>query len=235
MNTIVFDLDGTLLPMDMQKFMDIYNTELAKAFYGIEEPREIVEKLWASTKHTIKSEDGKKNLETFFEDFEKRIVGDIKDYHNIFETFYDAGFLNAKESTWVADEVVESIKVLKEKGYRLVIATNPMLPLKANYHRISWAGLNKDDFEYISCFEENTFCKPNLAFYNEVIAKASIDPKNAIMVGNDVEEDMIAKNVGMKTYLITDCVIDRGSNIEPDHKGDYKEFLNFVNNLPNLS
>ena len=29
------------------------------------------------------------------------------------------------------------------------------------------------------------------------------------MVGNDVEEDMVAEGLGMKTFLLTDCLINR--------------------------
>ena len=38
----------------------------------------------------------------------------------------------------------KSIELLKDKGYNLVVATNPLFPLKAILHRIQWAGLSAD-------------------------------------------------------------------------------------------
>ena len=40
------------------------------------------------------------------------------------------------------------------------------------------------------------------------------------MVGNDVQEDMVASELGLKTYLVTDYTIDRGkSNYKIDQRG----------------
>ncbi len=235
MNTFVFDLDGTLLPMDINKFIELYNKEIMSAFSDLENPEEMVGKLWASTKHTIVSDERTSNYKTFFDDFSKRVDGDVQSYMEVFDRLYDEGFQNVKASTYVSDEIVEAISILKKKGYRLVVATNPMFPLKANYHRLNWAGLDIEDFEYISSLEGNTVCKPKLSFYNEVIANAEIEASKSIMVGNDVQEDMVAKDVGMKTYLITDCLINRGGDVDVDYTGSYKEFLEFVNNLDDIS
>lgn len=235
MNTFVFDLDGTLLPMDLQKFFDLYNKELAIAFNGLEEPKAIVEKLWASTKHTILSDDRKSNLDKFFDDFSKRVDGDVESYKNVFDRLYDEGFQNVKACTSTSPEIIQAVEILKEKGYRLVIATNPMLPLKANHHRINWAGLNVEDFDYISSLERNTYCKPKLEFYREVVEEAGIDVSKAIMVGNDVQEDLVARNIGLKTYLITDCLINRGGEVITDHEGNYVDFLNYVKGLKKIN
>lgn len=34
-------------------------------------------------------------------------------------------------------------------------------------------------------------------------------PKNVLMVGNDVRDDMSAADVGMKVFLLTDCLINK--------------------------
>lgn len=235
MDTLVFDLDGTLLPMDFDKFVEVYNYELGKAFSHLEDPKEMVQKLWASTKHTITSRENKNNFDKFFDDFSNRVEGNVKEYKDLFDRFYDNGFMEARNSTYISGEIVEAIKILKDKGYRLIIATNPMLPMKANHRRIEWAGLNKDDFEYISSLEKNMHCKPSLEFYREVIKETGINPEKAFMIGNDVQEDLVASELGFKTYLITDCIIHRGGEYSVDHSGTYKDFLTFVKNLPNLS
>jgi len=235
MNTIIFDLDGTLLPMDLHKFIELYNIAIGESFADLADPEVMVKGLWSATKHTIVSNDLKPNIETFFEDFSKRVPGKEEDFINRFEHFYENGFSKVQESTSVSPEIVKAIRILKEKGYRLIIATNPMFPLRANHIRIGWAGLDVNDFDYISNFELNTLCKPKLEFYQQVIDHNNLDIKKSLMVGNDVQEDLVVTNLGMKTYLINECLINRGGDYFTDYESDYSGFLEFVNNLGNAS
>ena len=34
-------------------------------------------------------------------------------------------------------------------------------------------------------------------------------PEECLMVGNDVREDMVTEQLGMKTFLLTDCLINK--------------------------
>jgi FMN phosphatase YigB (HAD superfamily) len=131
-------------------------------------------------------------------------------------------------------DIYNSIKMLKEKGYKLVIATNPLLPLQANLKRISWAGLNYKDFSHITCFEKSTFCKPRIEFYQEVLKTINKKPSECLMVGNDVLEDLVIQKLGVETYLITDCIINKHNQpFESNYTGNYNEFFSFVQTLPN--
>ncbi len=235
MNTIIFDLDGTLLPMDIHKFIELYNIAVGKSFSDLADPKTMIEGLWSATKHTVLSDNAKPNIDTFFEEFSKKVPGNSDDYKKRFEHFYENGFSSVQESTSVSGEIVEAVRILKEKGYRLIIATNPMFPLRANHIRIGWAGLDINDFDYISNFELNTLCKPKLGFYEEVISHNKIDISKSLMVGNDVQEDLVVTNLGMKTYLINDCLINRGGDYFADYESDYSGFLEFVNNLSEAS
>jgi FMN phosphatase YigB (HAD superfamily) len=127
----------------------------------------------------------------------------------------------------------KSVNILREKGYQLVIATNPLFPLKAIEHRIRWAGFEPSDFSYISYFENNHFCKPQIEFYREVLRDIGKKPEECLMVGNDVQEDVIANKLGIKVYLITDQLLHRtGEEIKADHIGTYEDFYGFVQELP---
>lgn len=131
--------------------------------------------------------------------------------------------------------MIESVNILKEKGYDLVVATNPLFPKSAILNRIDWAGLNEEDFIFITSFEEMHFCKPNLDFYREILHKIDKEPSSCIMVGNDVKEDMIVNEIGVRTYLIEDYII---GNIEEDkninYKGNYEDFYKFARELPSF-
>ena len=52
------------------------------------------------------------------------------------------------------------------------------------------------------------------------------------MVGNDVEEDMIARTIGMHVYLLPKCLINRkNKDISQYPHGDFDELLRFAENF----
>lgn len=236
MNTILFDLDGTLLPMDINAFMKIYFEEMGTFFSDLISPKELAAHIWASTEIMIKNLEDKTNEDVFMEDFGGRITGDLEIFKKRFDEFYDTAFLNVKKSVFQAPFIKESVRILKEKGYTLVIATNPLFPLKAIKHRIKWAGFEPEDFSYISSYEKNHYCKPQIKFYEEILKDISKTPEECFMIGNDVQEDLIAGKLGIKTFLINDYLLHRTKDeIISDYQGNYEDFYNFSNKLPDIN
>lgn len=233
-DTILFDLDGTLLPLDADKFMNIYFGEMGRSFQDMIDPKLLVQHVWSGTKAMISSSENITNENVFMDTFAKLIDGDLNVYQERFDRFYDEGFLKVRESVEASPIIKETIALLKDKGYTLAIATNPLFPKKAILHRIEWAGLNVDDFEYVSHYEKNCFCKPNIQFYLEVLEALGKKPNQCYMVGNDVQEDMIAAQLGIETYLITDYIINREDEITCNHMGSYQDFHSFAVSLPTL-
>jgi len=236
MNTILFDLDGTLLPMDINAFMELYFRELSYAFKDLINGEELGRNIWASTKVMVENVEERVNEEIFMEDFSRRVNGDIEEYKNRFDEFYDTGFLKVKGSVYESEYIKKSIALLKVKGYNLVIATNPLFPQKAILHRIHWAGLNSEDFSYISSYEKNHYCKPQIKFYEEILKDIGKAAEECMMVGNDVQEDLIAGKLGMKTYLINDHLLHRTKeDIKTDYEGSYEDFYKYVCSLPKIN
>lgn len=232
LDSILFDLDGTLLPMDMNEFMDIYFREMCEVFKDITEPKLLVKNIWTATAEMVRNVEPITNEEVFINKFNQLVNGNINEYMKRFDYFYDTAFHKTREAVKSHILIKESIEILKKKNYKLVIATNPLFPRKAIYLRINWAGLNPEDFEYITCYEANHYCKPQLQYYKEVLEIINRKPEQCLMVGNDVQEDMIAGKLGMQTFLITDHIIHRTSDeILSTYKGDYNDFYTFVKNL----
>ena len=49
------------------------------------------------------------------------------------------------------------------------------------------------------------------------------------MVGNDVGEDMIARELGMQVFLLTDCLINKDNvDISQFPHGSFEELLAFI-------
>ena len=68
--TILFDLDGTLLPMDQEAFTTGYFKLLAKklAPYGYE-PKSLVDAIWAGTAAMVKNDGSCTNEQAFWKKF----------------------------------------------------------------------------------------------------------------------------------------------------------------------
>lgn len=236
LDTFLFDLDGTLLPLDMKKFTEIYFREMGSMFEDMIEPKLLAKYIWAATREMVENIEYKTNEEIFMTKFSELIGGDICKYTERFDNFYDTLYHNTKEAVEDQSLMIESIAILKEKNYKLVVATNPMFPRKAIHHRIQWAGLDLMDFEYVTSYEDNHYCKPQLHFYKEVLDIIGKKPEQCIMVGNDVQEDLCALYTGMKTFLIRNYMINRTQeSINSTYEGYYEDFYSFVENLPFVS
>lgn len=235
-NTILFDLDGTLLPMDTDKFMKLYFYHMGIHFDGWIDPKLLAKNIMLSTEQMIKINDGRTNQDIFMEHFQTLVDKDINLYKDHFTLYYDTLFQHVKNSTYQSMEMIEAVQILKDKGYELVIATNPLFPIIANYHRIKWAGFLPEDFSHITSFEENTSTKPHSAFYQEVLDKINKKPEECMMIGNDVSDDMAASKLGIKTYLLTNCLINE-YKIDTKNmlQGSAQDFLILVKNLPYIN
>ena len=118
---------------------------------------------------------------------------------------------------------------MKEQGLRVALATNPIFPARATQWRIQWAGIQPDDFEFYTTYEDSYFCKPNLQYYRDVIARLNVLPEECLMVGNDVAEDMIAELLGMNVFLLTDCLINKqNQDISKYPHGDFSALRTYV-------
>ena len=235
LNTILFDLDGTLLPMDLQKFLQLYFYHMGKHFEGWISPEKLRNDILTATDVMITTNDGRTNSDIFMDVLASLIDGDIEDYKNHFTKYYDSTFVNVKSSTYVSLEMIQAVQLLIEKGYEIAIATNPLFPMQANIHRIHWAGMKPEWFRHITSFEENKHAKPFPQFYQEVLDKIQKQPEECMMVGNDPFDDLPASKLGMKTYLITDCLLnEKNLPLDADYVGSYDDFLQFVKDLPQL-
>jgi FMN phosphatase YigB (HAD superfamily) len=233
LDTILFDLDGTLLPLDMEKFVKIYFEEMGRKFHDLIEPKQLASYIWAATEVMTQNVEPRSNEEVFMEKFGQLIEGDnLQLYQQRFDEFYDQGFLKVQDAVAENPLMQQSVRLLKDKGYNLVIATNPLFPRKAVYHRIKWAGFTPGDFSYISFFEQNHYCKPQKQYYEEVLQAINKSPEQCLMVGNDVQEDIVAVKLGIETYLITDFLIHRTKeSIQSTYQGTYQDFLQFSKGL----
>ena len=230
---VLFDLDGTLLPMDQDTFIQAYLGGMAKklAPHGYN-PEVLVKAVYAGMK-AMTTNDGSNTNEVAFWNAFTSILGDkVRDDMPIFDEFYRNEFQDVKNICGFLPEAATTVRKLKEMGYRVALATTPMFPSIATESRIHWAGLELDDFEIFTTYENYHYCKPNLNYYKEVIEKLGVKAEECLMVGNDVGEDMITEELGMKVFLMPADLINKvGKDISVYPQGGFAELLAYVETL----
>ena len=231
---VLFDLDGTLLEMDQIKFVKTYfeylSAHLAPRGY---EPDKLLKVFWEGVQ-AMGANDGSVTNETVFWKVFTAAYGEssIEDKPYI-DDFYRNDFNQVQEVCGCYKEAKEIIEMVKEMGKIPVLATNPMFPHPGTENRMRWAGLEPEDFAEYTTYEHCHFCKPNPKYYEELLEKLELKPEECIMVGNDVEEDMVpTEKLGMERFLLTNCLINRKDrDISELPQGDFEALKMYLKTL----
>ena len=202
--TVLFDLDGTLLPMELEEFTNTYFALLAKkaAPFGYE-PKPLVAAVWKGTKAMKLREP--------------------------FDELYAKEFHGAKTATWENPLAKKAVDGLKKRGFELMLATNSLFPAVGVNTRLSWVGLSLSDFSYVTTYENSSYCKPNPDYFGEILEKTGKQPEECLMVGNDADEDLAALEREIDVFLTTDCLINKsGRDLTGISTGTFAEFLTMM-------
>ena len=100
---------------------------------------------------------------------------------------------------------------------------------KDNYYDLSE---DEDDFEFITSYETDSFCKPNPQYFVSICERLGVKPEECLMVGNDEREDMYAaSSIGMNCFLVTDCIIPCEEHPWNGEKGTFEDLIRKLENL----
>lgn len=228
--TILFDLDGTLLPMELEKFTNTYFALLAKKAAPLGyEAKPLVEAVWQGTKAMVKNDGSKPNCDRFWEVFSKVLGEQVLALKPYFDDFYAKEFHLAKSATKENPLAKKAVDGLKARGLEVVLATNPLFPKVGVATRLSWIDLALEDFSYVSTYENSSFCKPNPLYFQEILERIGKRPEECLMVGNDAAEDLAAEKAGIPVYLVTDCLVNPAKmDLSQTVSGTFADFLDLA-------
>ncbi len=239
---VLFDLDGTLLGMDENQFVKIYFKSIyQKLFSQIGLSLEQTQLGMIKTLALLPKDErnNMSNMDKFFDIFSSIYpninLNFVKENSDAY--YLSSAFDECKQSTKRISEMIEVVNLLKTRGIKMAICTNPFFPASAIKKRISWAGLNIEDFEFVTVGEKSHYLKPNIKYYEEIYSKINEYAKEEIlMVGNDVEEDMVSAQLGFNVYLIKNYLISRkGNESKILLQGYYEDFYKYVKENINAS
>ncbi len=206
---ILFDLDGTLLPMDMQEFTAGYFGDLAdKLGDRVPDRRRFVKAIWAGTKAMMANDGSTRNEIVFWQTFNRMSGIEESLIRKDCDEFYADEFRMAQRFTQPNPMAAVAVAEARKKADKVVLATNPLFPMAGQRTRLNWIGLTPDDFDLVTSYESDSFCKPNPAYFSSVCSRIGIPPEECLMIGNDEEEDGYAGvAAGLDVFLVTDCRI----------------------------
>ena len=209
-DTIMFDLDGTLLHFSQAAFMRAYFPGLKKVLAGVGlDPDSAIDALWTGMGKMTRDGGNGSNKQRFWEGFSghlglaEEMQSRVEDACN---NFYVTDFHAVRSILAPTDVSRRLVRAMASKGYDVILATNPVFPLCAVESRLGWAGLETSDFLYISHYSNSSYCKPDPGYFSEILQKMGKEPRNCLMAGNNPSEDMVAGILGAETFLVTDCL-----------------------------
>ncbi len=231
---VCFDLDGTLLPMDLELFMERYFGSIYAfaAEHGLD-AKTFMTGLKAGTKAMATSDEGVTNADAFWNTMLEFVGGEEESWTKLLEEFYAGVFTTVGEGIVADPAAARAVRTLREKGYTLALTTMPMFPPIAVAERLRWANIDAADFARLTTYDNSKSAKPRQTYYAENLAALGVRGEDVLMVGNNTVEDLSFMDLGADAYLITDNLIDPiGYDLDSIKHGSMAEFAAWVETLP---
>ena len=231
---IMSDLDNTLLPIYTQdRFVEIWFRDITKIFrkHGLD-PVRAANGVNQGVRAMLYNDSGRKNIDVFYEEVEK--ISGYPRYMIEPPTleYYATTFANVYDITLPNPFAVRIAELMREKAEYAVVATMPVFTIEAVAMRMSWVGLTPEMFDHITTAPTSSFCKPDPRYFQEILDRFGVRPEQALMIGNDVREDMYpCKDLGIDTFLVLNHKITHGLPFDDFRQGTYEDLIAFLEAL----
>ncbi len=219
LQAILFDLDGTLLDVNMNEFLPHYFKALAARVAHLMPPDQFMQRLRQATQEMMANDGHDTNAAVFAQAFYP--VGDYtrQEIEPLLEDFYTRDFPKLRRYTRRDPYARRVVQAALDKGYDVVIATNPLFPATAVQQRIEWAGVADLPYRRVTTYENSRAAKPNLLYFEHLLDMLDCPAERCMMVG-DEDMDMVAAHLGCRTFLVPGPRTDLApSTPQPDHRG----------------
>jgi len=228
LKAILFDLDGTLIDVDLNQFIPGYLKLLAKSVAHLIPPKKMVPALLKASEF-VNLNDGKIPNEEAFSNVFFPIEGyEREEIQPLFDKFYEENFGELQKFTKKKPEARKVIQTAFNKDYKVVIATTPVLPLTAIEQRLDWAGVGDFPYDLITSIENSCATKPNLLYYQLIFKHLNLSARECIMVG-DEDKDMVCANLGSQTFLVNSSNTNLGEKTpKPTYKGNLNDLIELL-------
>ena len=227
---VLFDLDGTLVDVDMHRFVPIYLSRLTEYMSDQVNPVQAAQSLHHAVAAMFANTDASRTLESILlEVLESELAISPELYADSLEQFCQNDLELLRPLVTGHPLSSQLIASSLARGWDVVLATNPIFPRVVIDARLTWGDLDGDAFHHVTAYETAHFCKPSARFFEEVLARLQLPAEACLMVGNDTLHDLSASQVGMQTCLLTPWCIKRpGAHFKADWQGRHEELLALI-------
>lgn len=232
---VLFDLDGTLLQVQMHTFIPKYISAFHHCCQDLVSHQPLQEAMRAGIHLLLETQDGVcTNHQRLFDFVATQLGLDSALLQHRYADFLASNyeFLASEiEPLAMANALVE---ICTRAKIKVVLATNPVFPRSLIEARCRWGGIDVTAFDLVTSMENSRYCKPQLGYFYDLAAQLGLAPQNCLMVGNDTIHDLAAGETGMTTWLVDPWIMVRkGLNFTPHFRGNHEELRDFLlANLP---
>jgi FMN phosphatase YigB (HAD superfamily) len=230
MRAILFDLDGTLLDIDIDAFLRKYFQALTQALSAVvDNPDDVpraMQGILGATNRMMEPHPGLTNREVFVAAFRESAGIDLEEHREVFDAFYEDVFPGLGTGLGPRQGAHEAWDSALEGGHIVAVATNPIFPARAIEHRLAWAGVDVARAAAVTTYEFMTAAKPHAEYYRQTAEMLELDPSECMMVGDDAVLDMAAADVGMKTFYV-----GADPSAIADYRGDMLDVADLIRRM----
>ena len=231
---IMSDLDNTLIPIYTQdRFVEIWFRDITEKFraYGLD-PVKAANGVNQGVRAMLYNDSGKKNIDVFYEEVEKISGYTREQIEPPTLDYYSTTFENVYDITLPNPYAVQIADLMRQKAKFAVIATMPVFTIEAVAMRMKWVGLKPSMFDDVTTARNSSYCKPDPRYFQEILDRFGAQPDEALMIGNDVREDMQpCRELSIDTFLVTDHIITHDLSYDDFRQGRYEDLVRFLESL----
>jgi len=230
---VLFDLDGTLLEVQMERFIPAYLGELSRLFSDLVEPERFRNGVRAVILSLLQPREAElTNADYFLHEVERNLGIPGERFRRSFSAWAETGLERLKPLVEPLPLAADLVAAAGGAGREVVIATNPVFPRAVIEARLAWGGLADCHFRHVTWAENSRSCKPNSSYFAHLLELLGLPAEACLMVGNDTGHDLAAAELGISTWLVETWLVDRApGRYRPDFRGGHEDLLRFLKNL----
>lgn len=230
---VLFDLDGTLLQVEMMDFVPAYIEKLALHFADVARYQSFAKVMRGATIALIRGGDGSRTNEEIFHAAMQRQLGiERRLFRQRLQRFYADGLAELSPLIRPLPLARDILRRCFDRGLKVAIATNPVFPRPLVDARLKWGGIADFSYDLVTSVENSRYCKPHPEYFRQVLEHLSLAPEEVVMVGNDTEHDLGSRAAGIPSFLVDTWLVDRlNGDFQTDFRGNHLDLLRFVGGL----
>ena len=203
MTTLLVDLDGTLVRLRARLVLELrLALRGARRFAAVLPRRRFHRAFWRAARVMQTHATGRANHDVLVGELARQAGCAEADIARCLDDMVTHDFARMAWHFRPIPGAREALLRARDRGHRLVLATNPVWPERAVRMRLAWGGLDDVAFDFVTHSGVMSRCKPSVLYYRELLARLAKTADQCVMVGDNPRKDLPAAEAGIRTFLL---------------------------------